>query len=327
VTVTAAISTEQVTRRFGERIAVDNLNLQVEQGEIFGFLGPNGAGKSTTIAMILGLLKPTSGRVLVLGKEIDERALELKTRIGVVGERQSLYGEMTAEQYLGFFADMYGVSNPKARIGDLLDALDLADRRRSRVKEYSHGMQQKLGLARALLHAPDLLVMDEPTSGLDPSGMSQVRHLIREHKRQGKTVFLSSHLLTEIEHTTDRVAIIAQGRLVAEGSVRDVGRRLQRNIEVLLEYEGDEHAVSAALLASPAVHDVASRDGKILVSVAAEGDARGAISRVVTAAGATVLSLVQQDISLEQAFLTITEGDVGRLAVDRSTSEATASRL
>lgn len=317
MSMTTAISAEGLTRRYGVHTAVDNVNLQVEQGEIFGFLGPNGAGKTTTIMMLLGILPPTSGSVQVLGHEMGEGALELKTRVGVVSEHQSLYGEMTAEQYMGFFADMYAVPDTARRIGELLGALDLAARRHSRVKEFSRGMQQKLALARALLHSPDLLIMDEPASGLDPYGISQVRELIYAQKRAGKTVFLSSHILSEIEQTADRVAIIALGAVVAQGTVAEVRGKLAPDERYTLEYQGNEQAIRQALADVAIVREVQSRGGKLLLHVTAAGgqDARADISRAVAAAGGVVLSVNRLEISLEEAFLTATEGKVKRTAV------------
>ncbi len=313
MSTTIAISTEQLTRRYGARTAVDNVNLQVEQGEIFGFLGPNGAGKTTTIMMLLGILPPTSGAVQILGHDMSERALELKTRVGVVSEHQSVYGEMTAEQYLSFFADMYAVPDATRRISELLAALDLEARRHSRIKEFSRGMQQKLAVARALLHSPDLLVMDEPASGLDPYGISQVRELIYAQKRAGKTIFLSSHILSEIEQTADRVAIIARGSIVAQGTMSEIRGKLAPEWRYALEYEGDEQAVRQALADAAIVREVRSKGGKLILHVTATGgqDARADISRAVAAAGGVVLSVNRLEISLEEAFLTVT-GDRGK---------------
>jgi len=311
--MTAAISAQHLSRRFGRRVAVDDLSFEVQPGEIFGFLGPNGAGKSTSIAMLAGVLAPTGGRVMLLGQPMHERALELKRRIGVVGEHQALYGDMTAERYLRFFAELYEVGRPDARIGELLTAVDLADRRRSRVNELSRGMQQKLGLARALLHDPEILVMDEPTAGLDPAGISQVRALIREQKRQGKTVFLSSHILSEIEQTADRVAIIARGRLVQLGSMSEIRARLLPKARFTLEFEGDGAKIRRSLATLPAVALIEARGAELLLTTTGEGDPRSAISRAVAAAGGTVLSLAREDLTLEQAFLRITEQTVGLL--------------
>lgn len=315
MSATIAIKTENLTRRFGPRVAVGALNLQVGAGEIFGFLGPNGAGKTTTIMMLLGILPPSSGCAQVLGQPISESALGLKTRIGVVSEHQSMYGEMTAQQYLSFFADMYMVAGAAQRIDELLAALDLAERRNSRVKEFSRGMQQKLAVARALLHSPELLVMDEPASGLDPYGISQVRELIYAQKRAGRTVFLSSHILSEIEQTADRVAIIAHGQIVAQGTMAEIRGKLAPEGRYTLEYEGDEQAVRHALAEVASVRKVGSKGAKLLLTIAeGHGDVRADISRAVTAAGGIVLGVNRQEMSLEEAFMTVTNDKVKRLA-------------
>jgi ABC-2 type transport system ATP-binding protein len=310
----AAIHTSRLTKRYADRVAVAGIDLEVEPGTIFGFLGPNGAGKTTTILMLLGILPPTSGSVSLLGEAMTPEALPLRTRVGVVSEHQSLYGEMTTAQYLAFFADLYAVPNSAARITELLGVLDLEGRRHSRIKEFSHGMQQKLAVARALLHAPDLLIMDEPASGLDPYGISQVRELIYEQKRAGKTVFLSSHILSEIEQTADRVAILARGTIVAQGTMAEIRGKLEPDARYALEYEGDERAILKALAAVPAVREVRAEGGQLLLRVAGGRDARPAISRSVTAAGGLVLGLTRQEMSLEEAFLTLTDDKVKRLA-------------
>ncbi len=308
-----AISAENLTKRYQERLAVDGVDLEVSRGEVFGFLGPNGAGKTTTIMMLLGILPPSSGSVRVLDQSMSMNSLALKKRVGVVSEHQALYGDMTTEQYLGFFADMYGVDNANRRIGELLDALDLAGRRKSRVKEFSRGMQQKLAVARALLHSPDLLVMDEPASGLDPYGISQVRELINEQKQQGKTVFLSSHILSEIEQTADRVAIIARGRIVAQGSVPDIRAKLEPGQRYVVEYEGDTPAIKKALSKIHDVRDVRVEKGKLVLHSSTSRDARPEISRAVAAAGGLLLSITRLEMTLEEAFLTVTDDKVKRL--------------
>lgn len=313
-----AISTSGLTKRYGERTVVDNVDLHVRAGEIYGFLGPNGAGKTTTILMLLGILQPTAGAVHILGEPMHQNALTLKTRIGVVSEHQSVYGEMTAQEYLGFFADMFRVPNANQRIGELLEAVDLAQRRKSRVKEFSRGMQQKLSLVRALLHEPELLVMDEPASGLDPYGISQVRELIYGLKRKGKTVFLSSHILSEIEQTADRVGILARGKIVAEGSVAEIRRQLEPSDQYVLEYEGAQSAVRAALKQLAHMESLKDERGKLHLQIDAREDMRPEISRIVTAAGGTVLSVSRKQMSLEEAFMTLTDNRLAALPLPHS---------
>ena len=311
-----AIAAEALTKRYGYRTAVDGIDLDVWAGEIFGFLGPNGAGKTTTLLMLLGILRPTSGSVRVLGQNMTDGALALKTRIGVVAEHQAVYGDMTADEYLGFFAEMYEAPRPVQRISELLAALDLAGRRRSRVNEFSRGMQQKLAVARALLHSPDLLIMDEPASGLDPHGIRQVRELIYEHKRAGKTVFLSSHILSEIEQTADRVAIIAHGRTVAQGGVDEIRSQLEPGGRYALECEGDEAAIRRALADVAAVREVRSDGRRLILRVSNGRDVRAEISRAVVAAGGLVLGINRLEMTLEEAFLTLTDEKVEHLATE-----------
>ncbi len=306
-TAANAITITQLSRRYGDRIAVDGLDLSVGRGEIFGFLGPNGAGKTTTIMMLLGILRPTSGSVTVLGQEMTEGALSLKARIGVVAEHQSLYGDMTTDEYLGFFASLYSVANARRRIGELLDALDLGGRRRSRVKALSRGMQQKLGLARALLHSPELLVMDEPASGLDPHGIHQMRQLIFDHRRDGGTAFLSSHILSEVEQTADRVAIVSHGRIVSQGSMADIRATLAPMSRYAVEYEGSQAVVEAALGRIKGLELGGDTGARLLLTIGDGRDARAEISRAVIDAGGVVLGLSQLEISLEEAFLSVTD--------------------
>ncbi len=319
-----AIQTSALTKRYGERTVVNDVALQVRPGEIYGFLGPNGAGKTTTIHMLLGILPPSGGTISVLGEPMRQDALALKRRIGVVAERQSLYGDMTAEEYLAFFANLYGVTDARKRVDSLLESVDLAQRRRSRIKEFSHGMQQKLSLVRALLHSPELLVMDEPASGLDPFGMSQVRELIYAMKREGKSIFLSSHILSEIEQTADRVAILARGQIVAEGTVAEIQRQLEPGDRYALEFEGNEEAIRAALAALDYVETVTREEGKLLLQLKTSRDVRAEISRLVTAAGGTVLGITRIQMTLEEAFMSVTDDRVSRLPSHAPAIEASA---
>lgn len=219
------IEVEGLSKRFGSRQAVDGLNLSARSGEIYGFLGPNGAGKTTTIRLLLGILRPDSGTVRICGRTVrrDDRAGRLL--VGAVSEVQYLYSDMTCEEYLGFFASLYRVARPKARVAETLADVGLTDRTRDRAVDLSKGLQQKLGLARALLHDPPVLILDEPVSGLDPHGIREVREIICRERSRGRLVFISSHVLSEIERTADRIGVIRQGKLVYEGSVGDAVAR------------------------------------------------------------------------------------------------------
>jgi ABC-type multidrug transport system ATPase subunit len=305
-----------LTKEYNGRTVVDGLQLQVRQGEIYGFLGPNGAGKSTTIGMILGLIPITRGEVRLFGKRLAEDYHRIKQRIGVVGEFQHLYREMTAVEYLSFFAELYGVANAKPRIDRLLERLDLSAAANLPLRAFSKGMQQKLSLTRALVHDPELLILDEPVSSLDPQGIKQVRDLILEERRRGKTILISSHLLSEIEKTCQRLGIINRGRLVAEDTMEGIIDRLggeKTVIEVELE-EPVTGNLQQDLKQLPFIIAVAlPQPNRLEVTTPSEADFRGALSKFLTGQGLTVLSLKRERMSLEEAFMTITENNVSLL--------------
>jgi len=226
--VTAAIITRQLTRRFGDFCAVDRLNLTVESGTFYGFLGPNGAGKSTTIKMLTGLLAPTSGAIRILDRDISEPgpALEVKRRVGVVPENLALFDNLTAHEYLTFIGRMYGLDGPtlSERREELLTIMDLQDTGKKLTIEFSHGMKKKLSLAGALIAGPELLFLDEPFEGVDAVASRVLRDTLRSCVERGATIFLTSHVLEIVEKLCTHVGIIAQGRVVYEGSMEEVNR-------------------------------------------------------------------------------------------------------
>jgi len=216
-----AIATEQLTRRFGGLTAVDGIDLQVESGQFFGFLGPNGAGKSTTIKMLTGLLVPTAGRVSLLGMDFARHGVEVKRQIGVVPEGMGLFERLTAPEYLEFVGRMYGLdkATTRKRSEELLDFMQLADRPKTLVADYSHGMQKKLALAAAVIHGPRILFLDEPFEGVDALAAGALKELLGRMTERGVTIFLTSHVLEIVERLCSHVAIIKKGRLVAQGSI------------------------------------------------------------------------------------------------------------
>jgi ABC-2 type transport system ATP-binding protein len=238
------IEARGLTKRFGSRIAVDGLDLCVRPGEIYGFLGPNGAGKTTTIRMLLGILDPDAGAVAVCGRLVRRSDRAGRHLVGAVAEVQHLYGDMSCGEYLRFFAALYGLRRTKARAAEVLDLVGLADRAADRAADLSKGLQQKLGLARALLHDPPVLILDEPVSGLDPHGIREVREIICRERARGRLVFLSSHVLSEVERTADRIGILRDGRLVFEGPVGGVSARYGTLEEAFVSVTGE--AVPAA---------------------------------------------------------------------------------
>lgn len=307
------IVTENLTKRFAEVDAVMDLNLHVRRGEIYGFLGPNGAGKSTTISMVLGLLEPTSGKVLLFGEEVKAKYFDVKRRIGVVPEHLYFYDEMTAWEYLEFFAGLYKVPNKKARIQQLLERVVLANRSHEKLRGYSKGMRQKIAICKALLHDPELLIMDEPVTSLDPYGVKEVRDIIMEEHKAGRTIMLSSHILSEVERTCNRVGIIYKGRLVAEDEMESLKRKLQKDINIYIQFLGDKDTVMQALKVKDYVSTVEAVEGGLHIKVNSDQDYRGDVSKTLLACKATLLEMTTDEMSLEEAFMTITEHNISLL--------------
>jgi ABC-2 type transport system ATP-binding protein len=219
-----AIKTEQLTRIFGGLTAVDHVDLQVNTGQFFGFLGPNGAGKSTTIKMLTGLLAPTSGRMQLLGVDFSQNPVEVKRQIGVVPEGMGLFERLTGTEYLRFIGRMYGLdkATTQKRAEELLEFMGLADREKTLIADYSHGMQKKLALAAAVIHGPRILFLDEPFEGVDALAAGALKALLGRMTERGVTIFLTSHVLEIVERLCSHVAIIHKGRLVAQGSMDEL---------------------------------------------------------------------------------------------------------
>jgi ABC-2 type transport system ATP-binding protein len=235
-----AIATQGLTRRFGDLIAVQDVNLSVAPGQFFGFLGPNGAGKSTTIKMLTGLLAASSGSIQVLGLDLAKNPVEVKRQIGVVPEGMALFGRLTGAEYLNFVGRMYGLDRETAgkRTAELLDFMQLAEQPKTLVTDYSHGMQKKLALAAAVIHGPRILFLDEPFEGVDAIASGTLKAMLQRMIARGATIFLTSHVLEIVERLCSHVAIIHKGRLVAQGSLEELRA-------------GVEAQAAAALAASP----------------------------------------------------------------------------
>lgn len=219
-----AIATYNLMRRFAALTAVDNIDLRVEAGQFFGFLGPNGAGKSTTIKMLTGLLAPTSGRMDLLGLDFQQHTVEVKRQIGVVPEGMGLFERLTGLEYLRFVGRMYGLdrATTERRAEELLDFMQLSDREKTQIADYSHGMQKKLALAAAVIHGPRILFLDEPFEGVDALAAGALKALLARMTERGVTIFLTSHVLEIVERLCSHVAIIHKGRLVAQGSLEEL---------------------------------------------------------------------------------------------------------
>jgi ABC-type multidrug transport system ATPase subunit len=308
------IQTTNLTKRYGAFTAVDCINLNIHPGEIYGFLGPNGAGKTSTIMMLLGIVQPTSGEIRLFDRTFDRRRLELRRRIGVVPEKHpaGMWSWMT--EYLRVFADLFSLANAEKRIDHLLGRVGLGHVKNKRFAEFSRGMLQKLSIVRALLHDPDILFLDEPISGLDPVGVKQIRDLILEENREGRTIFISSHILSEIEKICHRVAIIYRGKLRIEDQMKDLLAALTKDREILVELERTPPEIPEKIERLPFVLGVLARGNTIAVRVPKEGDYRKELSRYLIEQQLVPLSIQEKSMSLEEAFVTITSENIDLFA-------------
>jgi ABC-type multidrug transport system ATPase subunit len=310
------IRTTGLVKRYGDFTAVDGINLKIPRGEVYGFLGPNGAGKTSTIMMLLGISRPTAGEIRLFGEIYTPERLDLRRRIGVVPEKhpRGVWPWMTAREYLTLFADLFEVPGAQGRIDQLLAKVDLERFKNKRVREFSHGMLQKLSIIRALLPDPDILFLDEPISGLDPIGIKQVRDLIVSENREGRTIFISSHQLSEMEKICHRVAIIFRGKLMVEDTMANLLSRMTPDREIHVELESITESAVAGLRALPFVRDAAAAGTTLVIRVAKDGDYRRALSERLIQDGLVPLSIAEKTPSLEEAFITITQENIDLLA-------------
>jgi len=227
-----AITLENVSKKLGGRQVLDAVSFSIQSGDIFGYLGPNGAGKTTTIRIILGLMTPTRGKVSVLGKDVSIDGNRRK--VGFVLEADGLYDYMTAYENIAFYRNLYGVNQSDGKIQDILNLVKLGDRARDKVSSYSKGMRQRLALARAMVHDPDILILDEPTAGVDPTGQIEVRQIILDMAARGKTIFFSSHNLDEVQRICNRIALINRGLIKLYGETEKLQQQMS-NSEVIIE--------------------------------------------------------------------------------------------
>ncbi len=300
MTSPAVIECADLCKRFGRTVAVDGLSLTVSRGEVFGFLGPNGAGKTTTIKMLLGLVRPTSGQARILGHAPgDPRVM---ARIGFLPEHFRFHPWLRAADFLELHGRLYRMSATyrKQRIHELLERVGLSDRAATRLNDFSKGMSQRIGLAQALLNEPDLVFLDEPTSGLDPLGRREVRDLIREQREAGVSVFLNSHLLSEVEVLCDRVAIVKGGRVRRTGTLDELGRG---GVEVEVQARGLTPELIAGL---GRWGRVVSSDGDRL-TLAVDEDQVPDAARWLVEGGARLFGLSRRRLSLEELFVRIME--------------------
>jgi ABC-2 type transport system ATP-binding protein len=303
-----AIEVQDLTRDYDGLRAVDHISFNVESGQIFGFLGPNGAGKTTTIHLLLGLLEPTDGRATVLGFDTMTHGDDVRARVGALLEHAGVYEQLSAEDNLEFYARVYRMppSERQARIRELLTQMDLWDRRRDRAGKWSKGMKQKLALARAMLHRPQLVFLDEPTAGLDVVSANAVREsLAALAEREGVTVFLTTHNMTEAERLCQQVAVIREGKLVAIGSPDELRSRAG-GPQLTLVGRGFNEGLIRSLRARPEVADVAIENGHLCIDLQDDTDTAPLVGLAVSQ-GAQVQEVRRGKASLEEVFLTLME--------------------
>src|SRR6266496_4563446 len=301
------LHTRSLSKQYGKRLAVDNLDLAVQRGEIFGFLGPNGAGKTTTIRMALGLIAPTSGSVEILGQDIVTHRARVLPRVGALIETPALYLYMSGRDNLRAVASVLG-GVPKQRIDTVLELVGLRVRQKDRVRTYSLGMKQRLGVEIALLQDPDVLILDEPANGLDPAGIVEMRDLMHRLSAEGKTVFISSHLLTEVQQICTRVAIIHLGKLITESTVEELTKG---HGEFTVTLERAEQAL--ALIQAQAWGKEARFDSNgALITPAPEERGRN-LNLFLVNAGFAPDTIAQSTKDLEQVFLHLTNGGSGEI--------------
>ena len=314
------IKVEGLTKRYARTVAVDDISFEVEKGQIVGFLGPNGAGKTTTMRVLTCFLPPTTGKVTVAGFDVQENPMEVKKRIGYLPESPPLYPEMEVIEYLRFVGKLKGIASTelRSRVDEVIERCAVADVRTRLISKLSKGYRQRVGLAQAIIHNPDVLILDEPTSGLDPKQIIETRELIRSLAGD-HTIILSTHILSEVEHSCERVIIISQGKLAAIDSVANLTNRLRGSEAVALEVDassgrpspGDVQQRLGTVSGVRSVSLKDSRNGRLVFEIESlQGrQIRGDLARTVVNAGWNLNELRSVGLSLEDIFLQLTAAE------------------
>ena len=303
------IETENLTKIYDKKPVVKNLNLKVEAGEVFGFLGPNGAGKTTTMKMLIGLVEPTSGTGRVAGYDIKHQVLNVRRSCGVLPDPCGFYDNLTARRNLSFYASLYGLRGRELRekVDKTLDVVGLSEAKDKKVGTFSKGMKQRFGLAQTIVHDPPVLFFDEPTAGIDPQGAEDYRALVKELKEKGKTIFMTSHILPEVEAVCDRIGIIVNGEMKICGNVEELIEQYSRRqgYHVRLKVKDlDETGVKASLNKINGISNIVRNNGHYVIN--ASDDVSEEVSRAVCRASGIVTGLEVDHPSLNEIFLEIT---------------------
>jgi ABC-2 type transport system ATP-binding protein len=313
--LTAIIQTVGLVKRYNGTVAVGGVDLEINQGEIFGLVGPNGAGKTTMLRMLATLLAPTSGDATIAGESVRRNPQAVRRVLGYMPDAFGVYDDMKVWEYLDFFGRCYGLGPARRRrmIGDLLELVDLAAKRDAYVLSLSRGMQQRLCLAHALVHDPSVLLLDEPASGLDPRARVELRELLRELRKLGKTIVISSHILPELEELCTSVAIVDRGKVLASGTISEIGQRLRVGEVLRVRVLGQEAGVESARAWFESQADVASAaaDATGEIEIGFRGDEAGAAALLAAAIAAkiAVVSYSPAATDLQELFLQVTDRD------------------
>jgi ABC-2 type transport system ATP-binding protein len=303
------IKVNQLSKNFGNRLAVDGLDFEARQGEILGFLGPNGAGKTTTMRMLTGYMPPSSGSATISGFDIVKESIEVRKRVGYLPETVPLYTDMTVYDYLKFMADLRHLPNAADAINETLQMVGLTDRAKGYIGNLSKGMRQRIGLAQALLHKPEVLILDEPTIGLDPAQIIEVRNLIREIGKE-RTVLLSTHILSEAQQICNRILIINKGRIVVEDTPENLQSRLAGSQRVNLQVRGEVDDLAGQIRNLKGIQEVKILGEGLLEFQFAPGrDLRPEVARLAIEAKYDLLELRPINLSLEEIFLELTRAE------------------
>jgi ABC-2 type transport system ATP-binding protein len=308
-----AIRTLGLTKRFGKLTALDDLSLELQSGDVFGFIGPNGAGKSTTMKILAGLLAPTSGTARVLEREVTTNGDFVRRNVGYMPDAFGVYEDLTVTEYLEFFASAYGIDRRRRHkiVGDVLELTDLVYKQDAFVDSLSRGMQQRLGLARVLVHDPPVLLLDEPASGLDPRARIEIRELLKELQRLGKTILVSSHILSELGEFCNKLGIIERGKLIVAGTVEELMKRARAHSVISMQLVDGQSEHAIALLQSDArIQHIELRDGEVQITLRDPSLHHHFLLQVMIHNNIQVHSIAPHQLKLEDVFLRLTKGIV-----------------
>ena len=306
-----AVQTFGLTRTYGTLQALDHLDLTVQKGDLFGFIGSNGAGKTTTLRILATFLAPSAGTARILGHDVIRNADEVRHVIGYMPDFFGVYKDMEVTEYLDFFGACYKIPTAQREktVNDVLELVGLSEKRGSLIGALSRGMQQRLGLARVLIHDPQLLLLDEPASGLDPRARIEMMAILQELQRLGKTIIISSHILSELQTLCNRVAIIEKGRLIYSGPVQGVRDQMAQGRVVWVRVSSDQAQAIELLKVQPEIAEVGAADGKIKVTLASHDTDHSIIADILVRGGAKLIELREDEVGLEEVFMRVTRGE------------------